>query len=223
MNHRFYLALGLPSILLMGCLPAATNASYGVTIEPKETECFDFRTPADRTSVVTGSFEVFDDDMDEGKLDVTITKESNGETIYRAPRDDLEGSFELKNLEESTRIQICFRNLYKPENGYDNSFDLGFAVRVSKPPRALEDGLIGPDTERAMKLVDKAAEIHKDWELMKDHQVFTRNREAIHEEMSAKILANLNRWTFTEAFLVIGMAVAQIMYWKRFFETKRYL
>jgi hypothetical protein len=166
---------------------------------------------------------VLDDDMEEGKLDVSITNHGTGKKIYRAPRDDVEGDFELKNLEESTRFQICFRSLFTTENGYDNSFDLGFAVRVSNPPRALEDGMIGPDSERAMKMVEKAAEIHKDWERMKDHQVFTRSREAIHEEMSEKILTNLSRWTLTEAFLVIGMALAQIMYWKRFFETKRYL
>jgi hypothetical protein len=171
----------------------------------------------------SGSFEVLDDDVEGGKLDVSITNHGTGDTIYRVPRDAIEGSFELDNLGESTRIQVCFRNLLEPETGFDNSFDLGFTIRVSNPPRALEDGLIGPDTERAMKLVQKAAAIHTDWELMKDHQEFTRNREAIHAEMSEKILANLSRWTLTEAFLVIGMALAQIMYWRRFFETRRYL
>jgi emp24/gp25L/p24 family/GOLD len=170
-----------------------------------------------------GSFEVFDDDVDGRNVDVQITNQATGVTIYRSPRGSTDGSFELVDLGPSTRIQLCFHNLYDNENGFDNSYDVGFTIRVSSRPRGLDDGVIGPDTERALKLVEKAAEIHKDWELMKDHQVFTRNREAIHTEMSEKILANLSWWTFTESFLVIGMAVAQVMYWKRFFETRRYL
>ena len=161
--------------------------------------------------------------MEEGKLGVSISNLDNGDMLYRSPSRVLEGNFELKILNAKTRLSLCFENRYEYDPEDDNSFDLGFAIRITNPPRALDDGVIGPDAERALMLVEKAAEIHKDWELMKDHQEFTRNREAIHAEMSETILGRLVRWAFFETFLVVGMAVAQVMYWKRFFETRRYL
>jgi hypothetical protein len=50
-----------------------------------------------------------------------------------------------------------------------------------------------------------------------------RNREAVHQDMNDAILSRLSRWTYVEALLVVGMATAQVLYWKRFFETRRYL
>lgn len=128
----------------------------------------------------------------------------------------------LKDVPEGSKYALCFQNNFQ-EDDDDNEFDVGFSIRVDNPPRSLASEEIGPDAERALKLAEKATQIHHDWEEMQDHLMFVRNREAIHMSMNDAILARLSRWTYIEAFLVIGMATGQVLYWKKFFETRRYL
>jgi hypothetical protein len=41
--------------------------------------------------------------------------------------------------------------------------------------------------------------------------------------LTNEILARIMGWTVVEACVVIAMAVAQVMYWRKFFEQRRYL
>ena len=151
-----------------------------------------------------------------------ISNFENGKSLWQAPTDDREGAFSLSDLPEATKYSLCFENNLEDDED-DNDFDVGFSVRVNNPPRSLEDAEIGPDAERALKLAEKATAIHQDWNVMMDHLMFVRNREAMHISMSDSILNRLSRWTYIEAFLVVGMATGQVLYWKKFFETRRYL
>jgi hypothetical protein len=126
----------------------------------------------------------------------------------------------LSDLPEASKYDICFEN-HQNKDDDDNIFDVGFSIRVNGPSRSLPEGeigpdAIGPDAERALKLADKATAIHQDWNAMMDHLMFVRNREAMHISMSELILSRLARWTYIEAFLVVGMATGQVLYWKKF-------
>jgi emp24/gp25L/p24 family/GOLD len=165
---------------------------------------------------------VLHDDVDSDELIVRVSNMDTGDTLYEIPTGELEGDFELTDLQGNSRFQICFQSNTEGSN-HNDAFDLGFNVRFHEPPRTLDDGESGPDGERAAKLVEKAAKIHQDWDTLQDHFDFLRNREAIHEEMNDAIISRLTRWTYIEAFLVVGMATGQVMYWKKFFEKRRYL
>jgi hypothetical protein len=56
-----------------------------------------------------------------------------------------------------------------------------------------------------------------------DHFDFLRNREAQHQVLTSQILSRVMGWTLLEAGLVVAMALGQVMYWKKFFEQRRYL
>ena len=156
-------------------------------------------------------------------MSVSISNPDNGEIFYEAPAGSREGTFELDaKVTPNTRYSLCFQNNESKDNE-DNEFDVGFSIHVSNAPRTLKDDEIGPDAERALKLVVKATRIHQGWINMMDHYEYVRNREAVHQEMNDAILKRLSRWTYMEALLVTGMATGQVMYWKRFFETRRYL
>jgi hypothetical protein len=162
--------------------------------------------------------------MEVGAFSASITNYGNGEFLYQGPTGTREGTFKIDEVPPNSRYALCFQNNDEANTDDDeDEFDVGFSIRVSNLPRGLEDGEIGPDSERALKLVEKASDIHQDWGSMADHYDFVRNREAIHQEMNDAILSRLTRWTYIEAFLVIGMATGQVMYWKKFFETTRYL
>lgn len=176
----------------------------------------------------SGSFECLDDDVESEKVAVRVANLETGEAAYEAPTGDQEGDFRLEGLAGDSRYSLCFRNLYggaDDDGGEDNAFHVGFSLRLRPAAleRTLEDGEAGPDGERALKLVRKATLIHQDWDTLRDHFDFLRNREAMHEEMNDEILLRLTRWTFVESFLVVAMAVGQVVYWKKFFETRRYL
>lgn len=201
------------------------DASYAISIEPNDEECFIFMTPADvgGTTTITGSFEVLHDDVDSYELAVKISKLDNGESLYESPADIQEGDFTLEDVQPSSKFSICFQN-NADDDDIENEFDLGFNVRFDKrPTRTLDDGVSGPDGERASQLIDKAAKIHQNWNILQDHFDFLRNREGIHYGMNEEIMNRLSRWIYIEAFLVIAMSVGQVMYWKKFFEKRRYL
>lgn len=157
-------------------------------------------------------------------MSVSISNSATGAILYDAPTGTREDTFRLdhKVLEPASRYALCFQNNDDEEDS-ENEFDVGFSIHFTNPPRALKEGEIGPDEERALKLVEKAIAIQEDWANMKDHFEFVRNREGIHREMHNSILKRLQRWNHLEIFLVIAMAAGQVMYWKKFFETRRYL
>jgi len=210
--------------LIVSSISIGVEASYAISIEPDSEECFIFFTPTDAggTSIFTGSFEVLHDDVDSYELSVKIANADTGESLYEVPSGTQEGDFRLEKIEASTRFSLCFQN-NSEDDDEENEFDLGFNVRFHMPPRTLEEGESGPDGERASQLVQKAAQIHEDWYTLQDHFDFLRNREGIHYRMNEEIMNRLSLWIYIEAFLVIGMAMGQIMYWKKFFEKRRYL
>lgn len=171
----------------------------------------------------SGSFDCIDDDVEAKDLSVSFIHRETGEVIYEAPTGSREGAFKLRdNVKQNTVYELCFQN-NESNDDEDNEFEVGFSVHISSSPRTLPDGEIGPDSLRALKLVEKATAIQEDWTEMMDHYEFVQNREAVHQAMNDVILNRLSRWTYIEALVVIGMATGQVMYWRKFFETKRYL
>jgi len=169
----------------------------------------------------SGSFQIEDDDVKPKDFSASVTQLPQGHVVYAPRKGAVEGKFRFETDIKSTHYSICFRNNAMDDD--DDSFDVGFSVRVTDLPRAQDEGEIGPDTERAFMLVDQAVKIHEDWSVMLDHLDYAHNREAVYEDLASSILHRLAKWTYIEAFLVIGMATGQVMYWKKFFETKRYL
>ena len=170
----------------------------------------------------SGSFEVLHDDVDTYELGVSVVNLDTGEYMHEVPTGTQEGDFKLEHIKASSKFSICFSNNARTDDE-DNEFDVGFNIRFHNPARSLEDGVSGPDAERASQLVDKAWEIGQDWDTLQDHFEFLRNREAIHFGMNNQIMTRLKHWTYLEALLVIIMATGQVMYWKKFFEKRRYL
>jgi len=153
---------------------------------------------------------------------VKIVNLDTGESLHEVPSGTQEGDFKLEHLKASSKFSICFQN-HAHEDDEENEFDVGFNIRFHKPARTLDDEEEGPDAERANILAEKAWEIHQDWEVLQDHFEFLRNREGIHFGMMNEIMKRLKHWTYIEATLVIIMAMGQVMYWKKFFEKRRYL
>ena len=160
--------------------------------------------------------------MDSYELTVKVVNLDTGESMHEVPTGTQEGDFTLEHIKANSKFSICFQNNANIDDD-NNEFDVGFNIRFRSPVRTLDDGVSGPDAERAADLVEKAWEIHQDWDVLQDHFEFLRNREGIHYGMNNEIMTRLAHWTYFEALLVILMATGQVMYWKKFFEKRRYL
>lgn len=171
---------------------------------------------------LSGNFDVIDDDVDADAFSMRVVDYETDETVFQPPPEAREGIFKLEDVKPSHHYEVCFQN-HNTEDDDDSSFNVGFAVRLTDAPRSLDAEEIGPDAQRALKLVQSSSAILEDWESLTDHFDFLRNREGIHQEMNDAILNRIQRWTIIEALLVMGMATGQVLYWRRFFEKKRYL
>ena len=173
------------------------------------------------TQIHSGNYDCLNDDRDADSFSVKVMDFETGESLYEPEPGDREGVFALEEVKRGTRYALCFQN--NKDEQPQNFMTVGFAVRVKSPPRTLPDNETGPDSQRALELVKKATAIVQDWESLVDHFDFLRNREAAHKQLSDEILTRIQVWTLIEAVLVVSMATGQVLYWKKFFETRRYL
>ena len=169
----------------------------------------------------SGSFECLEDDLCDDTFTVTVSELLSNEKLFSPEDGTREGVFKLDdNVKPGSRYALCFDN---DDATVQKPIGVGFSVRLANAPRTLPDDEIGPDSQRALQLVNKATAIHQDWQALLDHFDFFRNREAVQTKLSDGTLSRLQRWTWIESLLVASMAAAQVWYWKRFFETRRYL
>jgi emp24/gp25L/p24 family/GOLD len=105
----------------------------------------------------------------------------------------------------------------------DYKITVGFTIRVHDIQRTLAKEEIGPDALRAIGLQKSAMHVTDQWENMHDHFNYMHYREAEHRRMSEQINDRVMGWTILESLLVVTMAIGQVMYWKSFFEQRRFL
>lgn len=149
-------------------------------------------------------------------------EDSDHHDAWRARPGMLEDQFSF-TAPPNKRYLLCFETDRNDHLDPDTMIGAGFNLRVHPLPRSLEADEVGPDAQRALDLVESSLEIEDYWESMLDHFDYLRKRESVHREISSGIMSRVLRWTLIEAGLVVTMATLQVMYWKKFFEQRRYL
>jgi emp24/gp25L/p24 family/GOLD len=156
------------------------------------------------------------------------SQEGSSEEIFHIPiHQNPEGDIKSK-------YQICFESSSKQddevvENEEDdnipNAIRIGFHLRIEHivNVRTLPDNELGPDAQRALHVIDTADTSVESWHHLLDHFDYMHNREAIHDRLLQQTSNRVIGWSIVEAILVIAMAIAQVCYWKSFFEQRRYL
>jgi emp24/gp25L/p24 family/GOLD len=167
-----------------------------------------------------------------GHFSLTLKEASKFQLCFEHNQDyDLEKVRALKkgnhsahhNKKDHDQAAMLAEALVDDEVRY-GPLPVGFYVRMSPAaPRSLPDTVAGPDAERALRVIDSAVVIQNNWYDLQNHFDFLRQREAVHTHMTSQILNRVMTWTVIEAVLVVGMAVAQVLYWRKFFEQRRYL
>lgn len=148
--------------------------------------------------------------------------ESDEKVLWTSEPGDREGTFALQVDVESGVHRFCLEN-GKHQNADELDRNIGWSIRVRPVPRALDENEAGPDEMRALQLAEWASEFQEEWDTLADHYSFLKTREALHTELSESIMGRVMRWTLFEAATLMLIATGQILYLRKFMETRRYL
>jgi len=188
-------------------------------------ECYFIRVPEEQPSIVSGNFDLLNDNADDEIVSVWLEKRTDkkkGNIVWRSEESEGEDTFSV-SVDAKGRFAFCIRVENMADDSISDTVKVGFSLRVSPLPRTLEDGVMGPDAERALELLQSVGFVENDWRNFIDHFAYLRSREVAHITLMHQIRDRVLGWTVVEAMLVITMAIGQICYWRRFFETRRYL
>lgn len=168
----------------------------------------------------SGNFDLLDDQY--SAFPVVARLENDEKVLWTSQLGDREGVFTQQVEVDSGVHRFCL------ENGKRQLADrvgrtIGWSIRVRPVPRALDEHEAGPDELRALHLAEWASELQEEWETLADHYSFLRTREAVHSELSDSIMGRVMRWTLFEAATLMLIALGQVLYLRKFMETRRYL
>lgn len=147
--------------------------------------------------------------------------ETNERVVWFSNEGEAEGAFEFR-ADSGGLHRFCVENgKHLEADGVERQ--IGWALRVRSLPRSLEEDIQGPDQQRALQLVEWASELQESWETLRDHYGFLKRREFLHKQLTEQTLSRVIRWTSVEGLVLALIAVGQVLYLRKFMETRSYL
>jgi len=164
-----------------------------------------------------------DEVMSTKPLYIYLTAEGSKGPIYASPLGAGDGDFSVIS---KGRHELCIVNgiNHNPIDGTRRRADgvertIAFTVHL-RPQHQSDQG---PETLAVTNSLNLAQKLGDNLQGLLDHFEYLKKQEQIHRDLATKTLGLLWKWTTLEAVVLIGIAVAQTHYLRRFFETKRYL
>lgn len=240
----------LPCAVLLSNHVADALSSV-VTLEPYHDSCFLIRTSdawkndeKKNPRYLWGQFELLSGFLDAKPLVVYVATFDMATMLYKSNRAQAMGQFHVK-LEGGKRYWFCIVNhqgghRYVDDDDADEHIDekarkVGFSVNMvtHQEMHAKNDATDPFKTDEENKKAHEEARIRADNWMgfgrklqmklggMKSHFDYLRVREADHRALTEKTFSDILMWTAAEALTVAFVAVAQVMYFRRFVERAR--
>lgn len=198
------------ALVLLSAIPTLTSLS--VNIKPGTSECFLVSTTLETPCF--GSFEILSPDPEPLSITVRGPKPMSKvlhESRYRGQgaidSHETEGSFSFTADIEGD-YSLCISNEDQNEEKV-----VAFNFRCVE--------IAGDIDYEFASMQSELFDLQRGLNFLKDHQSFMNQREdrhrAILESTNFKVLS----WTILESIILIGLALWQIAYISKFFETKR--
>lgn len=153
----------------------------------------------------------------------------NGFAMYH-----FDNAHERRTDHENHRYQL-YKDHHKDDDGYDvsnrdnKSRTVGFSIHVEQTTAALMKHMVksedmkSPLFEDLQDMTELSLELETSLTTLLDHQEYMKDRDDIHDEYLDYTLGMLTTWAMIEASILIAVSVGQIMYFRRVFETRRYM
>ena len=220
----FYPIALFAALLLVLPIAVVDSLSYSIQLPPSHKECYELHA-LPRPHTLRGDYEVLnDEDIDTNEIRVSLYEKYNHTEIW-VSNPELDEEIFAVSVDPGLSFLLCFESLIDNDSNDPRKIHVGFNVRLHNIPvrASMKPEEKGPDTEMALTLIERAYDIEDSWESLLAHFDYLRQREGSHERLTKQILARLLSWSLIEAALVVTMATCQVMYWKKFFEQRRYL
>lgn len=231
MTRHLYLSTVLVLALTFCC-----QAAYVFKVDANDEQCVSVASVKGGT--IYGDWEMLDDDLSPNPLSIVITNQQLTKRKHKSRRGAREGSFKVQ-VDPKELVYICIENgIVISNNDGDEQEKNGGTKYKGQNPKYRSDDLprtVGLDFSVEEK--DFNAELHQDYsgilsmatgltrELgkLRSHHEYMRSREAKHRDIVERTYTKLLLWVFLQCAGVLGMAVAQVMYLRRFLERRRYI
>mmetsp|Transcript_22248 Transcript_22248/g.36137 ORF Transcript_22248/g.36137 Transcript_22248/m.36137 type:complete len:220 (+) Transcript_22248:89-748(+) len=205
-------------------LSGVVDGALSTIIESGEEECYVTYAPTGETSTISGNYECLDDLIPSDPMGVILYDQKMA-PVWRSQQGASEGTFSIYG---SGKYELCFQNgragsddYFAPQDGIDR--EVGFALRVVLPNRALGDKEVGPDNRLTSNLLRLSDKLMEGMQTMADHQEYMREREIRHTRLADTTFSRVVQWTVLEAIVLVLISCGQVLYLKKFFEQRRYL
>jgi len=202
------------------------DAAYVVSIPAKDEECFVIGSTGAAGAVLTGNYDHLDDSLSSEPLSVVIIDAKEEHVLFRSRRRATEGSFRV-NLKADQKVNLCLQNglvtagrgrttpSARSHDGKPRTIGFGYTVEAKDENQEVH-------TQNNRNLA-AAADLSRSLSNLINHHQYMRNREGQHREIVEKTFAQLMWWVILEALFVVGIAGAQILYFRNFLEKRRYM
>jgi len=166
-----------------------------------------------------------DDEASPKPLYITLYSELKKEILYTSPHDQPEGHFSIVG---KGKHRLCVYNGIgmnevdgdqRAPDGYQRT--VAFSIHV-RPFYQTQDS-IGAEEEAIANSLELVAQLGDNMLRLLDHVEYLKEQAELHKNLADNTLRLLVRWTLLEAVVLTGIAVTQVYYFRKFFETKRYL
>ena len=231
MTHHLFL-----SVILVLTLSFCCQAAYVFKVDPSDEECFSVASV--KGGVIYGDWEMLDYDLSPNPLSIVITNAEATKRKHKSRRGVREGSFKVE-VDTKELVYICIENgiVISNSNGDEQENNGGTKYKGQNPKYQSDDLPRTVGLDFIVEEKDFNAELHQDYsgiltmatgltrELgkLRSHHEYMRSREAKHRDIVERTYTKLLLWVFLQCAGVLGMAVAQVMYLRRFLERRRYI
>jgi hypothetical protein len=228
----------MPRILLLGTLlllQLQSAASFFLlTIPPYEEECFLIRTHAwkeEQVKVLQGHYQVLTDPSEATPDTVHVFVMDDDETIYfQSKVGQLGDSYQIA-VGPNHKYWLCFQNdpyhhygekeMEQTKHPDDKDRLIGFGYRLTTMEQKAADASAANQHLFAWSQI--TTDMQTAMANLLQHHEYMRFRESTHREMVEKTFADIFKAHMLEAGMVMAVAVGQVLYFRRFLETKRFL
>jgi len=214
----------LITLLLCAHHPILTYSSLSVLVTSGETRCFFLSTSKNEQNIISGSYEMLDDDLLPHPIHVTIYNKETDTISYTSRKGRPEGLFRFN---ASGKYELCIGNgSPRPHEtstmkddvvNDDHDRRIMFSIRVH--PLYEGTDVVGPMTKRTASTLELTGRLRGELEALLDRVEYLKSRDAAHMNIVDNTLWLVLKWTILEAFLLVGISLGQVFYLRKLLST----
>ena len=239
----------IPLIVLLTMLPRVSPIPMMINIEPYDDECFRLKVPSSpkpMARILSGSYEMYDEVSEEKvtaapllayimELSRRNYNNNNENTnhidkiIWRSVPNEARGTFRVPISSIQRGYWLCFQNSnHSPDNPNPEQEHPDHIIRTIGLDYKVDP--IIPNVKPAPLLVttdhtdewrEKSSSVQSEIRQLMTHRDYMHMREADHRRMVEYTFDDIMSWTIIETTAVILVAICQVVYFRRFIETKQ--